>query len=37
MDKNVFAYDFAAFDAELESLKPFIELGAYIMCLDHQI
>jgi len=37
MDKKVFAYDFAAIDAEVERLKPLIELGAYIPCPDHRI
>jgi hypothetical protein len=37
MDKKVFAYDFAAIDAEVERLKPLVDLGGYIPCPDHRI
>jgi hypothetical protein len=37
MNKNVFAKDFAAVDAEIERLKPLIELGGFIPCPDHRI
>jgi hypothetical protein len=37
MDKKVFAYDFAAIDAEVERLKPLIDLSGYIPCPDHRI
>jgi len=37
MDKRVFARDYAAVDAEVERLKPLIELGGYIPCPDHRI
>jgi hypothetical protein len=37
MNKNVFAMDFAAIDAEIERLRPLIELGGYIPCIDHRI
>jgi hypothetical protein len=37
MDKRVFAYDYAAVDAELERLKPLVALGGYIPCPDHRI
>ena len=37
MDKKVFAYDYAAIDAEIERLKPLIDLGGYIPCPDHRI
>lgn len=37
MNKVVFAYDYAAIDAEIERLKPLIELGGYIPCPDHRI
>ena len=37
MDKKVFAYDFAAIDAEVERLRPLIDLGGYIPCPDHRI
>ena len=37
MDKRVFARDHAAVDAEVERLKPLVELGGYIPCPDHRI
>lgn len=37
MDKRVFAIDRAAIDAEIERLKPLVELGGYIPCPDHRI
>lgn len=37
MDKRVFAHDKAAVDAEIERLKPLVELGGYIPCPDHRI
>jgi uroporphyrinogen decarboxylase len=37
MDKRVFAHDYAAIDAEVERLKPLVELGGYIPCPDHRI
>lgn len=37
MDKRVFAYDYAAVDAELKRLKPLVELGGYIPCPDHRL
>ncbi len=37
MNKNVFARDFAAVDAEIERLKPLVDLGGYIPCPDHRI
>ena len=37
MNKNVFALDYAAVDAEIERLKPLIEIGGYIPCPDHRI
>lgn len=37
MNKNVFAKDFAAVDAEIERLRPMIEFGGYIPCPDHRI
>lgn len=36
-DKRVFARDFAAVDAEIERLKPLVELGGYLPCPDHRI
>lgn len=37
MNKTVFAHDKAAIDAEVERLKPLVELGGYIPCPDHRI
>lgn len=37
MDKKVFARDYAAIDAEVERLRPLVELGGYIPCPDHRI
>ncbi len=37
MNKTVFARDYKAIDAEIERLKPLIELGGYIPCPDHRI
>jgi hypothetical protein len=37
MDKKVFAYDRAAIDAEVERLRPLVDLGGYIPCPDHRI
>lgn len=37
MDKKVFAYDYSAIDAEIERLRPLVELGGYIPCPDHRI
>ncbi len=37
MNKCVFAYDYAAIDAEVERLKELVELGGYIPCPDHRI
>ena len=37
MNKNMFARDEAAIDAEIERLKPLVELGGYIPCPDHRI
>ncbi len=37
MDKRVFSKDFKAVDAEIERLKPLIDLGGYIPCPDHRI
>ena len=37
MNKKVFAYDYAAIDAEIERLRPLVELGGYIPCPDHRI
>ena len=37
MDKKVFAYDRAAIDAEIERLRPLVDLGGFIPCPDHRI
>ena len=37
MNKNVFARDRAAVDAEIERLKPLVALGGYIPCPDHRL
>jgi uroporphyrinogen decarboxylase len=37
MEKAVFARDRAAVDAEIERLKPLVELGGYLPCPDHRI
>ena len=37
LDKRVFARDRAAVDAELERLKPLVELGGYLPCPDHRL
>ena len=37
MNKNAFARDYAAVDAEVERLRPLVELGGYIPCPDHRI
>ena len=37
MDKRVFAQDKRAVDAEIERLKPLVDLGGYIPCPDHRI
>ena len=37
MNKNVFARDRSAVDAEIQRLKPLVELGGYIPCPDHRI
>jgi hypothetical protein len=37
MDKRVFAIDRSAIDAEIERLKPLVDLGGYIPCPDHRI
>lgn len=37
MDKRVFRLDRAVVDAEIERLRPLIELGGYIPCPDHRL
>ena len=37
MNKNVFARDRKAVDAEIERLKPLVALGGYLPCPDHRL
>lgn len=37
MNKVVFARDHAAVDAEIERLKPLVDLGGFLPCPDHRI
>ncbi|HBG26075.1 MAG: hypothetical protein A2Y10_00345 [Planctomycetes bacterium GWF2_41_51] len=37
VDKTVFSKDYSAIDAEIERLKPLVELCGYIPCPDHRI
>jgi uroporphyrinogen decarboxylase len=37
MDKKVFAADRAGVDAEIERLRPLVDMGGYIPCPDHRI
>ena len=37
MNKTVFARDRAAVDAEIERLRPLVDLGGYIPCPDHRL
>ena len=37
MNKTAFARDFAAIDAEIERLKPLVDLAGFIPCPDHRI
>jgi uroporphyrinogen decarboxylase len=37
MDERVFAMDYSTVDAEIERLRPIVELGGYIPCPDHRI
>lgn len=37
MAKRVFAYDYAAIDAEIERLRPLVEIGGFLPLPDHGI
>jgi hypothetical protein len=37
MDKTVFSRDRAAVEAEIERLRPLVDLGGYLPCPDHRI
>jgi len=37
MNKHVLSYDKAAVDAEIERLKPIVDLGGFLPCPDHRL
>lgn len=37
VNKNMFSKDQAAVDAEIERIKPLVDLGGYLPCIDHRI
>ncbi len=37
VNKHIFGMDRAAIDAEIERLRPLVELGGYIPCPDHRL
>jgi uroporphyrinogen decarboxylase len=37
LNKHIFGLDRAAIDAEIERMRPFVELGGYIPCSDHRL
>ncbi|MCC7493230.1 MAG: hypothetical protein IT204_12810 [Fimbriimonadaceae bacterium] len=37
LDKRIFQGDYATADAEIERLKPIVELGGYLPCPDHRL
>lgn len=37
LNKTVFQHDFAAVEAEVERLRPLVELGGYLPCPDHRL
>jgi len=37
LNKHIFGYDQAAMDAEIERMRPLVELGGYIPCPDHRL
>ncbi len=37
MDKRMLSQDYAAVDAEIERLRPLVDLGGYIPCPDHRL
>jgi len=37
LNKHVMSYDKAAIDAEIERMKPFVELGGFLPCPDHRL
>jgi uroporphyrinogen decarboxylase len=37
MNKVVMTRDHAAIDAEIERMKPLVDLGGYIPCPDHRL
>ena len=37
LNKHIFGYDYVAIDAEIERMRPLVELGGYIPCPDHRL
>lgn len=37
MNKNILSLDFKAVDAEIERLRPLVDLGGFIPCPDHRL
>jgi hypothetical protein len=37
LNKHIFGRDHAAIDAEIERMRPLVELGGYIPCPDHRL
>jgi len=37
LNKHIFGYDRAAIDAEIERMRPLVDLGGYIPCPDHRL
>lgn len=37
VSKTIFAYDRERIDAEIERIRPLVELGGFVPCLDHRI
>ena len=37
LNKHIFGLDHASIDAEIERLRPLVELGGYIPCPDHRV
>jgi hypothetical protein len=37
LNKHIFGHDHAAVDAEIERMRPLVELGGYLPCPDHRL
>jgi hypothetical protein len=37
VNKHIFGLDYSAIDAEIERLRPLVELGGYLPCPDHRL